>query len=245
MLFNIFVFDLPFCVQSSLRQYADDTVLYRPIRSDSDTVILQSDLNNIINWCNINRMSLNPMKCKLMTITRSRHPPSPIYNIGSDSLEVVSYYKYLGVIISRDFSWKNHIDSVTSKATKLCGFIRRVVKSNNSTVLVKLYTSLCRPVMEYAAPVWCPSLHTHQLLIEKVQRRFTRSCLGLPKRARPNNTRCKKLGIPLLINRLHFLSISFVVKCLYNKIDASIHSFVTINSRHCDSVKFLHKGGPH
>ena len=99
LLFNIFVFDLPFCVQSSLRQYADDTVLYRPIRSDSDTVILQSDLNNIINWCNINHMSLNPMKCKLMTITRSRHPPSPIYNIGSDSLEVVSHYKYLGVII--------------------------------------------------------------------------------------------------------------------------------------------------
>ena len=60
LLFNIFAFDLPFCVQSSLRQYADDTVLFRAIRHD--TVVLQSDLHNIVTWCNLNRTSLNVKK---------------------------------------------------------------------------------------------------------------------------------------------------------------------------------------
>ena len=40
LLFNIFAFDLPFCVQSNLRQYADDTVLYRVIKPPDDKVTL-------------------------------------------------------------------------------------------------------------------------------------------------------------------------------------------------------------
>ena len=48
LLFNIFAFDLSFCVQSSPRQYADDTVLFRAIRHDTDSVVLQSDLHNIV-----------------------------------------------------------------------------------------------------------------------------------------------------------------------------------------------------
>ena len=87
LLFSIFAFDLPvpFCVQSSLRQYADDTVLFRAIsiRHDTDSIVLQSDLHNIhvVTWCNLNRMSLNVKKCKLMTITRSKSPSRPsLYN---------------------------------------------------------------------------------------------------------------------------------------------------------------------
>ena len=123
LLFNIFAFDLPFCVQSNLRQYADDTVLYRVIKTPDDEVTLQNDLQHINTRCNLNRMALNPNKCKLMTVTRSRNPAKPLYNIGDYTLENVDNYKYLGVIISRDLSWKTHISNVTSKATRLNGFI--------------------------------------------------------------------------------------------------------------------------
>ena len=115
LLFNIFAFDLPFCVQSSLRQYADDTVLFRAVIHDTDCVVLQSDLHNIVTWCNLNRMSLNVNKCKLMTITRSKSPPRPLYTIGSDTLEIFNNYKYLGVTITSDLSWKQHINNIVSK----------------------------------------------------------------------------------------------------------------------------------
>lgn len=64
-LFNIFVFDLPFCVQSNLRQYAGDRV----IRSQDDELTLQNDLQHIGTWCEINHMLLNSDKRKLTTIT--------------------------------------------------------------------------------------------------------------------------------------------------------------------------------
>ena len=82
LLFNIFAFDLPFCVQSNLRQYADDTVLYRTIKHQDDQLALQNDLQHLHNWCNLNYMELNSGKCKVMAVTRSRNPPSPVYTIG-------------------------------------------------------------------------------------------------------------------------------------------------------------------
>ena len=53
LLFNIFAFDLPFCFHSNLRQYADDTVLYRVIKTPDDEVTLQNDLQHINTWCNL------------------------------------------------------------------------------------------------------------------------------------------------------------------------------------------------
>ena len=159
----LFFVDLSFCVQSNLRQYADDTVLYRVIRSRDDELALQNDLQHIGTWCELNHMMLNSKKCKLMTITRSRNPPKPIYNInGSQILQNVDNYRYLGLIISRDLSWKQHINGIASKATRLNGFLGRVIKSRNTKILTTLYCSISRPLLEYAAPVWCPALSTQQ-----------------------------------------------------------------------------------
>ena len=187
-------------------------------------------------------MMLNSKKCKLMTVTRSRNPPKPIYNIGSQILQNVDNYRYLGLIISRDLSWKQHINGIASKATRLNGFLGRVIKSRNTKILTTLYCSISRP-LEYAAPVWCPALSTQQDILERVQRRFTRFCLGLPRRALFNSDRemcytdrCFQLGLPLLNNRIHFLAILFVVKCLHNKFDLPIDNVVVVNP-----VKFQHQ----
>ena len=47
LLFLIFINDLPNCVQSRIRLFADDCILYRKIRSIKDTIILQDDLNKL------------------------------------------------------------------------------------------------------------------------------------------------------------------------------------------------------
>ena len=50
LLFLIFINDLPNCVQSRIRLFADDCILYRKIRSIKDTIILQNDLNKLADW---------------------------------------------------------------------------------------------------------------------------------------------------------------------------------------------------
>ena len=58
--FNIHVLDLPSVVSSAIPQYADDTVLYRPIYSVQDDINLQTDLDAIRTWSTINKVLSMP-----------------------------------------------------------------------------------------------------------------------------------------------------------------------------------------
>ena len=50
ILFLIYVNDIPSVVDSHLLLFADDIKLYRRIQSENDTVQLQEDINNLLNW---------------------------------------------------------------------------------------------------------------------------------------------------------------------------------------------------
>ena len=46
----LFINDIPDCVQSSTRLFADDFILYRRIRKDKDAEILQEELIQLAEW---------------------------------------------------------------------------------------------------------------------------------------------------------------------------------------------------
>jgi len=73
-------------------------------------------------------------------------------------LEHADTFKYRGVILSSDLFWTPQVESVCTKARKLLGLLYRL--SNNNTganTLLEPYTTLVRPHLENAAPVWDPS----------------------------------------------------------------------------------------
>ena len=66
-------------------------------------------------------------------------------------------YKYLRVTITDDLSWTAHVNIIASKSRKLTGLLyRQFYPWSSSPALLKLYTTLVRPHLEYAAPVWSP-----------------------------------------------------------------------------------------
>ena len=76
LLFLLFINDLPDCVQSSTRLFADDRILYRQIKSQQDCDILQDDLNRLAAWEKKWGMAFHPDKCSAIRISRSRNPIS-------------------------------------------------------------------------------------------------------------------------------------------------------------------------
>jgi len=52
--------------------YADDMLLYKPVRGAEDLINLQSDIDKISHWTRENFLTLNTAKCKSMLITRKR-----------------------------------------------------------------------------------------------------------------------------------------------------------------------------
>ena len=57
LLFLVHINDLPDCVKSSVRLFADDCLLFRPIRCLADHLALQKDLYQLEKWATINGMS--------------------------------------------------------------------------------------------------------------------------------------------------------------------------------------------
>jgi len=75
-------------------------------------------------------------------------------------LEQVSTAKYLGLNLHKQLSWNFHTDVTAEKANKTRVFIARNVHSCPKKVKAECYTTLVRPVMEYATTAWGP--HTAQ-----------------------------------------------------------------------------------
>ena len=79
LLFLVFINDLPDCVQSKIRLFADDCILYRRIKIRNDCYILQDDLNSLAEWENKWGMAFHPEKCSPIRKTRSGNSISSNY----------------------------------------------------------------------------------------------------------------------------------------------------------------------
>ena len=209
--------DIALSPESKLVLYADDILLYRTISSRSDFNLLQNDIDAISNWASSNFMTFNESKCKLMQISRKRNPTTPISPLllNGSQLETVPSFKYLGVLISSDLSWSQHIESVCSKARKILGLIyRRFYHHADTPTLQRLYVSLVRPHLEYVAPIWSPHLLQDINTLESVQKFALRLCgknwnLGY----------CELLNLfklPTLENRRLHLKLCTLFKIVHN-----------------------------
>ena len=111
-----------------------------------------------------------------MSVTRL-HPSRHIdfnYTLHQQTLEQVQSAKYLGLTITDDLDWGQHISEITCKATKTLGFLRRNLALAPRHTKEVAYKTLVRPQLEYAAPIWHPYHETQIEMVEKVQRTAAR-----------------------------------------------------------------------
>ena len=73
ILFPIFINDLPDDINSTIRRFADDCVLYTNIRGSEDQQLLQDDLEKLALWEEAWLMKFNVAKCHSIRVTK--HPP--------------------------------------------------------------------------------------------------------------------------------------------------------------------------
>ena len=80
----------------------------------------------------------------------------------------------LGVIIDGSLSNKPHIQKIVNQAMKIYGWMVRNLVTRDKVVILRVYKSLIRPILEYASSVWSP--HRIGLIdqLERVQRKVTK-----------------------------------------------------------------------
>ena len=201
VLFLLYINDLPNALEdNNIKLFADDAKLDNSITCDEDTVSLQRNLNNMVDWSEKWSLTLNTNKCKVLHLSRSANAKKQSYYMmnpdGAIILEEVDHEKDLGVYIDSNLSFEVHVNKAVLTANKITGIIKRNFKYMGEEILLNLYKTLVKPYLEYSSVVWDPITLRDQRMIEGVQRRATKL---IPDMEDLNyEQRLTKLGLPSL-----------------------------------------------
>ena len=131
LLFVIYINDLPsildFCCASL---YADDTVIYCYGSSSQElSEKLNHDLLAVAKWLNDHKLTLNLEKTKCMLAVSNRKLESRMaltVSIFVHNVNNVNSFKYLGISISSDFTWANHVEYIAGKINQRLSLLNRI-----------------------------------------------------------------------------------------------------------------------
>ena len=211
--FLLFINDLPERVTSIIKLFADDCKLYRKIKKKSDCYKLQQDLNQLSAWSNEWLLDFSVEKCSVLRVkSRVDYP----YFIKGERLSEVEQQKDLGITVSNDLKPNKHITSIVKKANQRLAMIKRCFSNRSPEVIISLYTTLIRPILEYCSPAWSPWLKKDIESLEKTQRRCEKLCNS-------------DIKFPRLADRRRAIDLKETYKILNNKYTTKSDSFFKRN----------------
>ena len=228
ILFLIYLNDINSSIKNgcTIRSFADDSRLFKPICTSQDAVNLQLDLQNVILWATENNMVLHEDKFELMQYSSSLNSNTkelleslPFneyarYYTTSDGFDLVpaDQVKDLGIFMSSKLDFSSHISLIADNACRKAAWVLSVFRCRKVDTMMTLYKSLVRPLLEYCCPLWNPSKILDIQCLENIQRRFTSKIAGLE-----NLTyweRLKKLDLMSLQRRRERFCIIYMHKIL-------------------------------
>ena len=106
-----------------------------------------------------------------MRVTWHQHQKQILfdYSLHNQTLENVQSAKYIGITISDNMDWGQHISEIYCKATKTLGFLRRGLAFAPGSVKEVACKNLVQSGLEYATPIWSPCSGLRIDQIEKVR----------------------------------------------------------------------------
>ena len=160
-------------------KYVDDTTLIEQCDhlNQPNSNNLQLACKQAASWASPNLMNFNVSKTKLMDVCFLNNKVQfPDITIAGEKIEKVYSVKLLGIQISNNLKWDDHINSIYVKAAKRIYQLRLLKRAGASTsTLVNVFKACVRPVMEYACPAWHTNIScAHSVLLESIQKRAMR-----------------------------------------------------------------------
>ena len=87
-------------------------------------------------------MQFNPSTCNIICISNKQRPPHRTYFFCGSKLEQVDSASYLGITVNSKLKWSEHISSISNKASRSLGLIKRNLWNCPRKVRETAYTSI-------------------------------------------------------------------------------------------------------
>lgn len=166
---------------SHVSSFADDTRVFTGIKNVEDSQQLQEDLNKIYDWAKRNNAEFNSTKFESLRYGNNEIlKQSTSYTASNDeTIEASAHVRDLGVQMSPEANFSQHISDISISASLKCAWILRVFKTRDRVALVTLWKSLVAPVLEYCCQLWNPSAAGLIQKLEAVQHSYLSKIAGV------------------------------------------------------------------
>ena len=182
LFFLIFINDIADNLLSITRIFADDTSLAFTASNISDIEgILNHDLCIISDWSKQWLVDFNPNKTEAILFTLKKNIPYPSLQFNNTPVTFVNHHKHLGLTLSCDGKWHEHVNNIISSASKVLGMMRKIKFTINRKALSQIYISFLRPILEYGSTVWDSCTQYEKDNLEKIQHEAARIVTGLTR----------------------------------------------------------------
>ena len=151
----VYINDIAESLTSLTRLFADDTSLSVSNRAVQHIEhIINKDLQIISYWSKQWLVDFNPSKTETMFFSLNHNDTLPNIVFDGTVVNFVDVHKHLGVSLSADGSWHEHISNIVKSASKIINTMRLLKFKLTRDSLNQIYISYLRPILEYASPVW-------------------------------------------------------------------------------------------
>ncbi len=138
ILFLIYINDLPSVVLNSiLKIFGDDCKLYMLFKLNNFAIAtneMQNDINRVKLWVDNSQQIISFVKYAVMHIGLKN--PNTDYFFDDEKIQVINPFKDLGVTISKELKFSEHIATITGTATKTANLILRTFKTRSRKFLM-------------------------------------------------------------------------------------------------------------
>ena len=170
--------DLPNCLKTVPRFFADDTALiYSSDNLQNLQLLAHSELFSVANWMLMNSLIINSTKTISLILSPCSHKLFPDYNCLLNDVEIQLSHtaKYLGIIVDDRLSFKTHIDFLVTKISRSVGIMIKLRLYLPIETLTTLYYALVHSHILYGLPVWAATYNTYLNKLRKLQNKAIRT----------------------------------------------------------------------
>ena len=171
VIFLMFIKDMTKEVKSNTKLFVDDAKIKESIKEEEDVEKVQEDLDKLFEWQTFNKMKFNGAKFQAL-----RYGPNEdikedtIYFTENmeDIIQRVSSLRDLGIIISDDANFNEHIEKVVSKVRQKIGWMMRTFYTRRADILKQLWKTLLQCHIDYCSQLYMPGQTKGMQSLEKL-----------------------------------------------------------------------------
>ena len=218
--------------------YADDIIL---LANSAEN--LQNSLNVLADYCTRWKLTVNTAKTKIMVFRKGGRLPNNLRFQYKDScIEIVSKFKYLGIVFTSGGSFNETEKTLAGQALKaifkLNSYLNKFTELSPKHIL-ELFDKLITPILSYSSEVWGFNKGTH---IERMHLKFCKRLLGV-KQSTQNNFIYGETGRVSYINRRYLNIIKYWLKICNSsatKYTTNVYNLLKFNNeRHRNNVNWV------